>query len=95
LPGCTGTLIWKYRASAAAPLSDAISPQCYWKIPTGQAFIQALSNALLKHGFDLCRFESRVKDAGNHRPILHEAVVNDVRKPMENDPMEMLKRLRV
>ena len=26
LPGCTGTLIWKYRASSPAPDSDAISP---------------------------------------------------------------------
>src|SRR6266568_1760432 len=26
LPGCTGTLIWKYRASSPAPESDAISP---------------------------------------------------------------------
>ena len=25
-PGCTGTLIWKYRASSPAPDSDAISP---------------------------------------------------------------------
>jgi hypothetical protein len=27
LPGCTGTLIWKYRASSPAPESDAISPR--------------------------------------------------------------------
>ena len=26
MPGCTGTLIWKYRASSAAPASAAISP---------------------------------------------------------------------
>jgi hypothetical protein len=26
LPGCTGTLIWKYRASSPEPDSDAISP---------------------------------------------------------------------
>jgi hypothetical protein len=26
LPGCTGTLIWKYLASSPAPDSDAISP---------------------------------------------------------------------